>query len=94
MPAVGGDIGILFPDEAFENTVTLDAFGELFLTPRISARGMLAGEVGTERRLLPQESPTQTVADANHHSGHPRRSYLGRAHATGRGLWSDRGTAL
>lgn len=41
-PAVGGDIGILFPDEAFENTVTLDAFGELFLTPRISARGMLA----------------------------------------------------
>lgn len=39
--AVGGDIGVLFPDEAFENTFTLDGYGEWYITPRISLRGML-----------------------------------------------------
>ena len=38
---VGGDIGVLFPDEAFENTLTLDAFGEYYVTPRISVRALL-----------------------------------------------------
>jgi len=38
---VGGDIGVLFPDEAFENTFTLDGYGEWYLTPRISLRAML-----------------------------------------------------
>jgi hypothetical protein len=37
----GGDIGVFFPDEAFENTLTLDAFGEYYVTPRISVRGLL-----------------------------------------------------
>jgi hypothetical protein len=40
--AVGADIGVLFPDEAFEKTFTFDAYGEYFLTPRISVRGMFA----------------------------------------------------
>ncbi|HLG54617.1 MAG TPA: outer membrane beta-barrel protein [Vicinamibacterales bacterium] len=39
--AVGGDIGVFFPDEAFEKTFTLDGFGEYYVTPRISIRGML-----------------------------------------------------
>ena len=38
----GFDAGVLFPDAAFENTLTLDAFGEFYLTPRVSVRGMLA----------------------------------------------------
>jgi hypothetical protein len=38
---VGGDIGVFFPDEAFENTLTLDAFGEYYVTPRISVRALL-----------------------------------------------------
>lgn len=42
MLAVGADIGVLLPDEAFENTLTLDGFGEYYVTPRISVRGMLA----------------------------------------------------
>src|SRR5688500_20227172 len=37
----GGDIGILFPAEAFEKTLTLDAFGEYYVTPRISIWTML-----------------------------------------------------
>jgi hypothetical protein len=40
--AVGGDIGVFFPDEAFEKTLTLDATGEWYLTPRFGLRGMLA----------------------------------------------------
>jgi opacity protein-like surface antigen len=38
--AAGGDLGVLFPDEAFEKTITLDAFGEYYLTPNISIRGL------------------------------------------------------
>lgn len=37
----GGDLGVLFPDETFENTLTFDGFGEYYLTPRISVRGLL-----------------------------------------------------
>ena len=40
--AVGGDAGVFFPDEAFENTFTIDGYGEYFVTPRISVRAMLA----------------------------------------------------
>ena len=39
--AGGIDGGILFPDTAFEKTVTIDAFGEYYATPRISIRGLL-----------------------------------------------------
>jgi hypothetical protein len=39
---IGADIGVLFPDEAFENALTIDGYGEWYLTPRISLRGMLA----------------------------------------------------
>ena len=39
---VGGDFGVFFPDEAFEKTITLDAFGEYYLTPRVSFRGLFA----------------------------------------------------
>lgn len=41
MIAVGGDLGVLFPDDALEKTLTLDAYGEYFVTPRISVRGLL-----------------------------------------------------
>jgi hypothetical protein len=37
---VGGDIGVFFPDEAFEKTFTFDVFGEYYVTPRISVRGL------------------------------------------------------
>jgi len=40
MLAAGADVGVLFPDDQFESTVTLDAFGEYYLTPRISVRGL------------------------------------------------------
>ena len=40
MSAVGADVGVLFPDEAFEPALTLDAFGEYYLTPRLSLRGL------------------------------------------------------
>ena len=39
---VGGDIGVFFPDEAFEKTFTFDGFGEFYLTPRVSLRGMFS----------------------------------------------------
>jgi outer membrane protein with beta-barrel domain len=39
---VGGDLGIFFPDEAFEKAFTFDGFGEYYLTPRASIRGMLS----------------------------------------------------
>ena len=42
MLALGADLGAYFPDEAFENAFTVDAFGELYITPRISGRAMLA----------------------------------------------------
>jgi Outer membrane protein beta-barrel domain len=38
--AGGVDGGVFFPDSAFEKTVTLDAFGEYYATPRISVRGL------------------------------------------------------
>jgi opacity protein-like surface antigen len=48
---VGADIGVFFPDEAFENTFTWDAFGEWYLTPRISFRGMFSyAKPGFENR--------------------------------------------
>ncbi len=48
---VGGDVGILFPAEAFEKTLTLDAFGDWYLTPRFSLRAMLAwAKPGFENR--------------------------------------------
>ena len=37
----GVDIGVLFPDDAFENTLTLDGFADWYLSPRFSVRGML-----------------------------------------------------
>jgi hypothetical protein len=37
----GIDAGVLFPDEAFENTFTFDGFGEYYVTPRVSVRGLL-----------------------------------------------------
>src|SRR5215216_1787330 len=40
MIAAGADIGVLFPDEAFEKTITIDATGEYYVTPRISIRGL------------------------------------------------------
>lgn len=39
--AAGVDGGILFPDQAFEKTVTIDAFGEYYATPNISVRVLL-----------------------------------------------------
>jgi hypothetical protein len=38
----GADIGVLFPDSAFEPTLTLDGFAEYYVTPRISVRSLLA----------------------------------------------------
>jgi outer membrane protein with beta-barrel domain len=39
--AAGADVGIFFPDEAFEKTITLDAFGEYYLMPNVSVRMLL-----------------------------------------------------
>jgi len=38
--ALGVDMGAQFPDTAFEKTLTLDAIGEYYLTPRVSVRGL------------------------------------------------------
>ena len=38
----GVDLGVLFPDTVFENTLTFDGYGEYYLTPRVSVRGLLA----------------------------------------------------
>ncbi|HEY6509871.1 MAG TPA: hypothetical protein VIY56_17735, partial [Vicinamibacterales bacterium] len=32
--AYGFDVGVVFPDDQFENTLTWDGFGEYYLTPR------------------------------------------------------------
>lgn len=40
--AAGGDIGAFFPDDEFENSLTVDAIGEYYITPRFSGRAMLA----------------------------------------------------
>ena len=37
----GADVGVLFPDEALENTLTIDGFAEYYVTPRIGVRAML-----------------------------------------------------
>ncbi|HEY5619712.1 MAG TPA: outer membrane beta-barrel protein [Vicinamibacterales bacterium] len=42
MLAAGVDIGAFFPDDAFENALTVDGFGELYVTPRFSGRALLA----------------------------------------------------
>jgi hypothetical protein len=39
---VGGDIGVFFPDEAFEKTFTWDGFGEYYFAPRVSVRAMFS----------------------------------------------------
>jgi hypothetical protein len=38
--AYGADVGALFPDEQFETALTFDAYGEYYVHPRISVRGM------------------------------------------------------
>lgn len=51
MIGAGFDVGVFFPDEAFENTATLDGYGEAYVTPRFSLRGMLAwANPGVENR--------------------------------------------
>jgi hypothetical protein len=37
----GADVGVLFPDNEFENTITIDGFAEYYLSRRISVRGLL-----------------------------------------------------
>jgi len=36
----GVDAGVLFPDAAFENTLAFDGFGEYYVSPRVSVRGL------------------------------------------------------
>jgi outer membrane protein with beta-barrel domain len=49
--AAGFDAGVFFPDEAFEKTLTIDAFGEYYLTPNISVRGLFGwASPGVENR--------------------------------------------
>jgi hypothetical protein len=38
--AAGADFGVFFPDEEFEKTIAIDAFGEYYATPALSIRGM------------------------------------------------------
>ena len=38
--AAGAEIGVLFPDEAFEKTIAIGAFGEYYATPAFSIRGL------------------------------------------------------
>jgi len=40
--AAGIDVGVLFPDDEFENAFTFDGTGEYYFTPRVSGR-LLAG---------------------------------------------------
>lgn len=42
MFAAGADVGFLFPAEEFETTLTIDGYGEFYVTPRVGVRGMLA----------------------------------------------------
>jgi len=39
--AAGVNVGVLFPDEQFERTLAFEGFGEYYLAPRISIRGLL-----------------------------------------------------
>lgn len=41
MTAAGVDAGVMIPHGALESTPTLDGFGEYYLTPRVSIRGLL-----------------------------------------------------
>jgi len=41
MTAAGFDIGAMFPDDAFEGTLTAGGYGEYYLAPRLSVRGLL-----------------------------------------------------
>jgi hypothetical protein len=41
MVALGAAIGVLFPDEAFENALVLEGNGEWYLTRRVSVRALL-----------------------------------------------------
>jgi hypothetical protein len=38
--AAGGNIGVFFPDEAFEKTLALEAYGEYYAAPNFSVRGL------------------------------------------------------
>ena len=38
--AAGGEFGVLFPDEEFEKTIAIDAFGEYYATPSLSIRAL------------------------------------------------------
>ena len=40
--AAGAEIGVLFPDEAFEKTIAIGAFGEYYATPAFSIRGLFS----------------------------------------------------
>ena len=40
MRAAGADLGVFFPDEMFETTLTFDGFAEFYVTPRVSIRAM------------------------------------------------------
>src|SRR5215208_4100342 len=47
----GADIGVLFPAEAFEKTLTLDGFAEYYVTPRIGVRALFVwAKPGFENR--------------------------------------------
>jgi hypothetical protein len=49
--ALGADVGVVLPDEEFENAVTVDGFGEFYVTPRVGIRTMLAwASPGVENR--------------------------------------------
>ena len=39
--AAGVNLGVLFPDQAFERALVFEGFGEYYLSPRISVRGLL-----------------------------------------------------
>jgi hypothetical protein len=39
--AAGVNVGVLFPDERFERALALEGFGDYYLTPRVSIRGLL-----------------------------------------------------
>jgi hypothetical protein len=38
--AAGAHLGVLFPDEAFEKSLAFDGFGEYYVKPNISLRGL------------------------------------------------------
>lgn len=40
--AYGADVGVMFPDDTFEDTLTVDAFGEYYVHPRVAVRGIFA----------------------------------------------------